>query len=311
MCYNITENIGHNVCRRRNESMKRKKRFGDRNDGYLVRDADAMHVIAPFILPNRADNEASMSEYIELAPILEYIEKKNADNPEFKYTFFHVICAALARVIAERPRMNRFYAGQRLYDRNEISFAFVVKRQFTDESSETLAIVRYDTESGIPAMEQIYGQVKKIVTGVRRDGKVVDGATDKAAMLNKLPRFLLNMVMGILNTLDYFGHYPKSFARVDPYCATCFISNLGSIKMNAQYHHLANRCTNSLFVIIGEKHFRPTYSEDGSCTVKEVIPLGITVDERIADGVYFAKTLTRLREILANPEILDEPYTVE
>lgn len=288
--------------------MKRKKRFGDRPDGYLVRDADAMHIIAPFILPNRADNEAMMSETIELAPILEYVNRKNADNPEFKYTFFHVICAALARVIAERPYMNRFYAGQRLYERDNISFAFVVKKQFTDKASETLAIVKYDNYSGVSAMEQIYGQIKKIVTGVRRDGKVVDGATGIAGVLNKLPRFLLNFVMWILNTLDYYGMYPKSFSKVDPYCTTCFMSNLGSIKMNAQYHHLANRCTNSLFVIIGEKYVKPTYTLDGSCTVSEVIPLGITVDERIADGVYFSKTLARLREILANPDVLDEPY---
>lgn len=291
--------------------MSKKRRFGDRYDGYLVRDADDMHLISPFLTPNRTDNEAVMTEEIDLAPIMEYVNGKNADNPEFKYTFFHVICAGLARVIAERPRMNRFYAGQRLYDKNEISFAFVVKRQFLDDSSETLAIVKYDPEAEASPMEQIYSRVKKIVFNVRSEGKVVDGATGAANILNKLPRFLLNFAMWGLNTLDYFGHYPKALAKVDPYYTTCFMSNLGSIKMNAQYHHLANRGTNSLFVIIGEKKIVPAYNGDGTFTPKEIIPLGITVDERIADGVYFAKTIARLREILANPEILDEPYKTE
>ncbi len=291
--------------------MSKKKRLGDRYDGYLVRDADEMHLIAPFIMPDRTDNEASMSEEIDLSPIMEYVNGKNADSPEFKYTFFHVICAGLARVIAERPRMNRFYSGQRLYDRNEISFAFVVKKQFSDDSSETLAIVKYNPEDEASPMEQIYSQVKKIVFGVRREGKVVDGATGAAGILNKLPRFLLNFAMWGLNTLEYYGHYPKSLAKVDPYYTTCFMSNLGSIKMNAQYHHLANRGTNSLFVIIGEKKFVPVYNGDGTFSAKEIIPLGITVDERIADGVYFSKTIARLREILANPEILDKPYKPE
>lgn len=291
--------------------MSKKRRFGDRYDGYLVRDADDMHLISPFLTPNRTDNEAVMTEEIDLAPILEFVNRKNADNPEFKYTFFHVICAGLARVIAERPRMNRFYAGQRLYDKNEISFAFVVKRQFLDDSSETLAIVKYDPEDTASPLEQLYSQVKKIVFSVRKEGKVVDGATGAANILNKLPRFLLNFAMWGLDTLDYFGLYPKSLAKVDPYYTSCFISNLGSIKMNAQYHHLANRGTNSLFVIIGEKKFVPAYNGDGTFSAKEVIPLGITVDERIADGVYFAKTIARLRELLANPEILDEPYKPE
>ncbi len=288
--------------------MSKKKRFGDRPDGYLVRDADAMHLISPFIMPNRTDNEACMSECIELSPIIEYVNKKNADDPEFKYTFFHVVCAALARVIAERPRMNRFYAGQRLYDRSEISFAFVVKKQFSDDSSETLAIVKYNPEDSASPMEQVYSQIKKTVFGIRREGKVVDGATGKAGVLNKLPRFLLNFVMWVLRKLEYHGHYPKSMREVDPYYTTCFISNLGSIKMNAQYHHLANWGTNSLFLIIGEKKMKSFYDKDGRCDVREVLPLGITVDERIADGVYFAKTISRLREILANPEILDESF---
>lgn len=288
--------------------MEKKRRFGDRPDGYLVRDADPMHILFPFIMPQRTENEASMSENIDIAPINEFIEKKNADSPEFKYTFFHVICAALARVIAERPKMNRFYSGQRLYDRSYISFAFVVKKQFTDDSAETLAIVKYDPESDVSPLEQIYSQIKKIVFGVRREGKDVDGATDIMGVLGKLPRFFLNFVIFCLKKMQYYGIYPKSMRDVDPYYTTCFISNLGSIKMHAQYHHLAEWGTNSLFLIIGEKKQEPTFDKDGNMTLKEVIPLGITVDERIADGVYFAKTIARLRELLANPEELEKPF---
>ena len=35
--------------------------------------------------------------------------------------------------------------------------------------------------------------------------------------------------------------------------------------------------------------------------------LGITVDERIADGVYFAKTIKIVKKLLANPELLELP----
>lgn len=286
----------------------KKKRFGDRNDGYLVRDADSMHKFSPFIMPNRADNEAALFENIDIAPINEYVKKKNEDNPEFKYTFFHVVCAALGLVIAERPRMNRFYSGQRLYERKEITFSFVVKKMFTDDASETLAVVKFRPESDESCISQIYSQIKKVVFGVRKENKT-DGATDVMDILCKFPRPMIRFVVWVLKTLEYHGRYPKSFSAVDPYYTTCFISNLGSIKMNAQYHHLSNWGTNSLFLIIGEKKMKPNFKEDGSVEFVEKLPLGITVDERIADGVYFAKTVARLREILANPEILEKSFS--
>ena len=95
--------------------------------------------------------------------------------------------------------------------------------------------------------------------------------------------------------------------KEDPYYSTCFATNLGSIKMHAQYHHLADWGTNSLFVIVGEKKPTPFFNEDGSFEVREALDLGITVDERIADGVYFAKSIKILQHLLNNPELLEQP----
>ena len=120
---------------------KQKRRRGDRKDGTRVPENDPMHLITPYLLPNRADNEAVLTEVFDMTAIEAYLAEKNADNPEFKYTFFHVICAAIAKVLVLRPRMNRFYAGKRLYDRNDIIFSFVVKKKFEDNGAEALAII--------------------------------------------------------------------------------------------------------------------------------------------------------------------------
>jgi len=287
-------------------NQERKRKWGDRKDGYLVDQLDAMHTFVPFLLPNRADNEAVLNTKIDLTAVEEYLSKKNKDNPEFKYTFFHVICAALAKTIAMRPKLNRFYSGYRLYDRKEISFSFVVKKRLVDDGDEVLAIVKIDKNSDVPPIEQIYSQVKKIVYSARKQGKD-DGATNTIAILNHLPRILLRMTIGILKWMDYHGLYPKAFMEIDPYFSTVFISNLGSIKMDANYHHLANWGTNSFFVTIGEKKASPFFKEDGSYEMKTTLDLGLTIDERIADGVYYANSVKLLKEILKNPEILDKP----
>lgn len=285
---------------------KRKRRRGDRKDGYLVRDIDSMHVLMPYMLPNRTDNEAFLTETIDMTRVIEYINNKNADSPEFKYTFFHFLAAAIAKTIVLRPKMNRFYAGHRLYDRKDIILSFTVKKKFVDSSEEALAIVKIDRDSDVSPIEQVYEQVKKIVYSLRKENKT-DGSTEKMDILKKLPRPIMRFVVRILRWLEYHGKYPKSLMKDDPYYSTVFLSNLGSIKMSADYHHLANWGTNSIFAIIGEMKPMSFYGEDGSVTVKKGLTLSMTIDERIADGFYFANSIKILRKFIENPELIDEP----
>jgi hypothetical protein len=287
-----------------------KRKRGDRKDGYLVKETDPIHALAPYMLPNRADNEAYLTETIDLSRVIEYIEKKNADQPEFKYTFFHFIVAALAKTITLRPYMNRFYSGHRLYDRKELLFSFVVKKQFSDKGEEVLATIKIDRESEESPLEQVYQKVKKIVCSVRRENKT-DSATDKMNFLLKMPRPILRFVIGALRWLEYHGWYPKSLMMDDPYYSSVFLSILGSIKMSADYHHLANWGTNSIFVIIGEKKPTPFYREDGSVYVHEALKLSLTIDERIADGFYFAKSIKILRRFFEEPELIERPIGEE
>lgn len=89
------------------------------------------------------------------------------------------------------------------------------------------------------------------------------------------------------------------------------ISNLGSIKLNCGYHHLTNWGTCSVFCIIGEKSKRPVYHEDGTIEMREMLDLGLTIDERLADGYYYSKTIRLLKKLLENPELLETPANQE
>ncbi len=286
------------------DSRKRSRR--DRYDGYYIDKLDPMHMFTPYLLPERCDNEAVMNEKLDMTAVNEYLAKKNADSPEFKYTIFHVICAALAKTLALRPKLNYYIIARRYYERRGISLAFVVKKRLADDSSETLAIVRFDKDSDEAPIDTVYESVKKIVYSVRRENRD-DGATDIMGVLTKLPRIALSFIIKILNFLDYHGWLPKDFLDVDPYHCTAFLSNLGSIKMSASYHHLTNWGTNSLFAVIGEKHFEPMYDEKLELTLREVVELGLTIDERIADGVYFARSVKLLKRLIAEPELLERP----
>ena len=285
---------------------EQKRRWGDRRDATLLRDTDALHFIMGIIYPNRADNEAYIAERVNLEPIKAYIAEKNYEGIPFKYTFFHVICAALIKTLVLRPKLNRFYAGKRFYQRNDYSISFIVKKEFADSSEEAVAIIKADPESEVSPVEQIHSKVEEICTSVRKEHKT-DGTTDIMDTLTKMPTPILSFVMNTLAWLDFHGWYPTSLMLEDPYFSSIFVSNLGSIKMNASYHHLTNWGTNSFFVIVGEKKPTAFFNLDGSYEVREALELGITLDERIADGYYYSRSTKLIHKLLAEPELLDRP----
>ena len=288
------------------KTAERKKHRRDRYDGWYVQGLDSMHVMMPYFFGARTRNEAVMSEVVDLTEVDKYLAKKNSEEGvDFKYTWFHFIVAALAKAVLLRPKMNYFIAGHRYYERKKIQIAFIVKRQLNEHSEETEAKFVLDPEGGSP-VEQVHDYVKSFVKKVRVEDKTVgvDGALN---VIKYLPRPLFRLLSGTLKWMEYHGWYPKSLAKDDPCYSSIFVTNLGSIKMNADYHHLFDWGTNSFFAVISEKKIRPFFKEDGSYDMRNTIKLGLTIDERIADGYYFAKTVRLVRHMFAHPELLDAP----
>lgn len=281
---------------------KEKRRLGDRKDGKLIRDLDGMHFITPLIYPNRCDNEAYVAERIDLTAINEYLAKKNAQPSDFPYTMFHVVVAAMLKTILLRPKLNRFIANKNFYQRNDVSAAFVVKKIFSDEGGEALAVVKATGDSTIDTIHQdLYDQIKSL-----RGGKV-DGSTDSMDVLNRMPRFLSKFLVWIITRLDVHGWVPNFLIESDPYYCSAVLSNLGSIRLRSGYHHLTNWGTCSLFCILGEKKMTPVFQPDGSHAMRETLDLGLTIDERLADGYYYSKSIKLFKHLLEHPELLELP----
>ena len=282
---------------------KQKRRWGDRRDGRLLRELDGMHFITPLIYPNRCDNEAYISETVDLTAINRYLEEKNRDETEFPYKIFHLVVAAIIKTVTLRPKLNRFIANKNFYQRYEISASFVVKKQFADEAAEGLAVIRAKDDSTLQTLrEDLKSQIMEC-----KDQTKVDSSSDSMDLFNKMPRFFSKFLVWIIRRLDVHGIVPKSLIETDPYYCTVVISNLGSIKLHSGYHHLTNWGTCSLFCIIGEKSMRPVFRPDGSYEMHEMLDLGLTIDERLADGYYYSKSIRLLKTLLENPELLETP----
>ena len=285
-----------------------KKRRGDRFDATLVRDIDPLHWFMPYLYPNRADNEAFVREEFDLTNLETFLAKKNEGlDHAHRYTIFHTVCAAVVKAVTLRPQMNRFIQGRRLYQRDELSLGFVVKKQFKDNAAEGLAFIKFPPDTTIDSLHE---RIMKEIFECRRDD-AMDNSTKGMEFFTHLPRWLMRIVMWGLHRLDFFGRLPYDLIKADPNHASVFLTNLGSIRLNAAYHHLSNWGTTSLFVVVGEKAVRPRFHEDGTFEMRETLPVGITLDERIADGYYYAKTIRLIKHLVEHPELLDRPANEE
>jgi hypothetical protein len=302
--------MGYYTTVQKGEFLTMTKQRGDRKDGHLVHSDDPMHIFMPYIMGSRTDNEALLNATFDMTAVTEYLKKKNEQNQQFKYTIFHVVIAALAKTIYLRPKMNIFIAGHRHYQRDEISFCFTARNKMVDNGGEF--VMYLVAEDGNNLIEQIHDKICSEVYKTRTEsekGNQTNGTDKMMSIFNKIPRPILRLVIRFLNWMVYHDILPDAIRAVDPYRATVLISNLGSIKMEASYHHLINWSLNSIFVLANRMHKMPFFNDDGTYEMKDGMSFGFTIDERIADGFYFAKSLALFKNILAYPECLDEPLS--
>ena len=280
--------------------------FGDRRDGKRVK-APGLQTVMTALLPQRTGCEVYLNDKIDATELIKYLERKNEGRTERKMTIFHCAITALARMLMERPTMNRFIQGWAIYERNEISLSFVARRTFVDGSAEALLYFIPKPEDTVNEVsEWIMGEVKET-----RKSEVATGGVDE--LLDKfaaMPRFLMAFLVRIIRYLDFWGLNPKFITAGDPNYSSILVSNLGSIKCPSVYHHLNNYGTNSVMVTIGTLHKEEMLMDDGHKEIRDVVDIGATIDERIGDGFYFARSLKLVKHIFAHPELLEQPLNV-
>lgn len=272
-----------------------------RRDGVRIKDVDGFHSIIPYVMPKRTEAEVSMTEQFDVTDLMTYMAERN-EKEGLNLKIFHAICTAVARTIYHRPKLNVFISGRTYYQRKDITLSFVVKRTFDDESEESLMFLTVKPDMNIDSIS------KMIIGDVEEVRKMDDGNDlDKLMkLIGSLPRPVLEGFFGTLRVLEYHGMMPKFLTDGDPNYSTVLLANLGSIKAGAPYHHLSNYGTCSIMITIGTLHKEQKYMYDGTWQTRDVIDLTLTLDERIADGFYFAKSLRIAKYLIEHPESLAE-----
>lgn len=275
--------------------------IGDRRDGWRVRKVDPVFSVIPYFIRTRMDAQNYFEERMPIDHIEKFIKEHKAEMPEL--SIMHVVMAAVVRIISQRPQLNRFVMWNKIFARNNINFSIAIKRSMSDEGEETLIKPYF-----LPT-DTLQDVVRKTKFEQEANQKVgQQNATDIISkILGFLPDAAMRIVVGLLLMMDKVGILPRFIENVSPWHSTMFLTNVGSIGVESIYHHLYEFGTCSMFLAMGKKSRKHSFSKHGELTAYKTILLKFVMDERICDGFYYASSMRMLSKILADPACLLVP----
>lgn len=278
--------------------------FGRRSDGKRIKTLPPEFKIIPNLMVERSDSQVFFKQDVGISSMDEYIDKKAKEN--IKISYMDIIYAAIVRIIAERPQLNRFIANKNVFARNDISVSLSIKKSLSEEGDETTLKIHYRGD------ETLFQVKEKLQKEIARNKDVnQENSTDKTAdMLGKVPNWLFRFLVSCLKKMDKHGMLPKSIIEASPFHTSVFLTNVGSLGIDAIYHHIYNFGTTSMFFAMGRKKKSYVY-EDDEIRQEKCITLAFVGDERICDGYYYASSFKALTRYLKHPELLEEPGIIK
>ena len=283
------------------EKKKRRRRFGDRSDGYKVRTINPMNKMMPYIMPLRCDACNTYADMFDVSKTDKFCRQKVKEG-KTNFTFLHIMIAAYVRAISQRPALNRFVSGQKIYARKDIQIVMAVKKTMDIDAPDTIIKVRFEPDDTV---DEIYEKFNAAVT------EVTSKPDDKSSFdkLNKVLAFIPGLVcrwtVKFLNFLDYFGWLPKKLLWLSPFHGSMIITSMGSLGIRPIYHHIYNFGNLPVFLAYGGRRSVLSTDRDGNVITKKYIELKAVTDERICDGFYYASAFKIIKRHVENPELLD------
>ncbi len=267
-----------------------------RADGKRVRNADPMYTVAAHIMDKRIDSMNMTTIDIPYEPIQAYINKKRKEGISISH--MALVIAAYVRTMSEFPELNRFVVNRKIYERNEIAVGMVVL-QSLESHQGTMSKMYFD------ANDTVFDVNDKINTYVNsnREAPENNGTEKIIKFLLSVPG-LVTVAVKLFKLLDRYGLLPKFIIDMSPFHMSMGITNLASIRTNHIYHHCYEFGTTSVFLAMGNSREVPK-RKGGEIVFEKSIPIGVTMDERICSGSYFATAFRTLKRYLKNPELLE------
>lgn len=269
-----------------------------------VKTISPMSAVIPFIMVNRTGSQNFISDSVDIEKVEKYIKEKQTQGMQ-NISMMHVMIAAYIRLVSQRPALNRFIRGQRVWTRKNVEVSLTIKKEMSHDSPDTVVKITLPPSA---TLEDVYTALNNEIVSYRDNpGGDFD---DTARAFTRLPGLIFKFAVASLRFLDYFGLMPKAIAKVSPFHCSYFITSMGSLGIPPIYHHLYDFGSCPVFFSFGAKRRAYEIDNTGLVRRRQYMDFTFVLDERICDGYYYASALKLLKNILKNPWQLDEVPTV-
>jgi hypothetical protein len=269
-----------------------------RADGKRLKNTDPMYRVAAHIMDKRVDSMNMITIDIPYAPMQEYVNQKRKEGISISH--MALIISAYVRMMAKYPELNRFVVNRKVYARNEIAVGMVVLQSL--ESHEgTMSKMYFEKTDTI---FDVNNKINAYVTA-NRETPENNGTEKIIKILLSIPG-LLTVGVKLFKFMDKYGLLPKAIINASPFHMSFGITNLASIRTNHIYHHCYEFGTTSVFMAMGNLREVPK-RKGGEIVFEKSMPIGVTMDERICSGSYFATCFRYMKKLLSDPTLLESP----
>ncbi|MBO4355853.1 MAG: hypothetical protein J5850_03245 [Clostridia bacterium] len=278
----------------------RKRKIGDRRDGYRLRGLDPYDTVSPYIMVERNVSSNFFRDSIEMTNAEKFI-KAQKEKGLTNFGLLHIFLAAYVRTVSQKPYLNRFISGQKVFARNNIEINMAVKPKFDRESTDTVIKVHFDPSD---TAKDVYNKFQSVYESAVSAAETSFDSTAK--IINYIPGLVKKFVVWLLKLLDYFGLLPNAILKVSPFHGSMFITSMGSLGIPPIYHHLYDFGNCPVFIAFGAPRHEYEITESGEVKRKKYVDFTVVTDERICDGFSYASGLKAFRRLFTNPWILDK-----
>lgn len=239
--------------------------------------------------------EIDMEKTLLLLP--EYSKKHG-----IKITPAHLVGKAITYCMKRRPEINAMIRGSRIFLRENVALFYQVNIPGEGEDK-----VKKATLSGAVLHEAEKLETSGIAKALKDKASNIRTGKDLEMKKNMdvfkiLPWWFVKYYLDIASFLMYGLNLNLSFLGIpkDPF-GSVMITNIGSLGIDIAWAPLCPYTRVPLLLTVGATTEKPVAIE-GKVEVRPILPIAVTFDHRLIDGVHAANMAKDFKKCFAEPE---------
>ena len=118
-------------------------RIQEMKEGRRIKTLNPFSAIIPYIMVERSDSQNTINDCFDVSGAEKLVRQLRSEGYD-SIGILHIIIASYVRALSQRPAVNRFIRGQKVYARNGIVVNMAIKRKMSIDAPETTVKMKFE-----------------------------------------------------------------------------------------------------------------------------------------------------------------------